>query len=100
MRPPIACGLEPTRIQERGELISQLERDALIDQEPITGGLRSRFRASHGVEERVRDLVHRESECCPFLHFELTRDAALIVDITGPPEAQPLIRRFFAGRTP
>jgi hypothetical protein len=99
-QPPIACALELTRMRDRVELIAELEADALIDQHPIPGGLRSRFRPASGVEERVRDLVEHESECCPFLHFEVTRDAALVLDITGPPDAQPLIRQFFATGQP
>ena len=94
---PTACTLEPEQMPGRLAFIEGLTADALIDQQPIAGGQRSRFRDTPDVEQRVRDLVAAESECCAFLRFELARDEhALLLDITGSPDAQPVIRRFFA----
>jgi hypothetical protein len=94
---PIACTLEAGQLGDRVELIATLTADALVSQQPIAGGVRSHFRAAVGLEQRLRDLIEAESRCCPFLHFALTRDiSAWILDITGPPDAQPVIRPFFA----
>jgi hypothetical protein len=42
-------------------------------------------------------LIAAESQCCPFLRFDLARDdATLHLDITGPDEAQPIIAELFA----
>jgi hypothetical protein len=98
--PAVACSLAPAQRGDRAALIGALTADALVDHEPIAGGVRWRFRASAGVEQRIRDLVHAESECCPFLRFDLKRDAALVLDITGPPDAQPVILKFFATASP
>ena len=94
---PIACTLEPGRMPGRLAFIEALVAYALVDQQPIAGGLRTRFRDTPDVELRVRDLVAAESDCCAFLRFELGRDDdALVLDITGSPDAQPVIRGFFA----
>ncbi len=38
--------------------------------------LRLRLRGGADLEERVRDLARRESECCSFFAFTVTPDAA------------------------
>jgi hypothetical protein len=35
-------------------------------------GIRFRFRAEPGLEDRVRDLAAREMACCAFFTFEIT----------------------------
>jgi hypothetical protein len=94
--PPIACTLAPDRMRGRLAFIDALTADALVDQQPIAGGVRSRFRDEPDVERRLRELVALESQCCAFLRFEIGRaEAAIVLDITGSPDAQPVIERFF-----
>jgi hypothetical protein len=97
---PIACTLTADRVPGRLALIDSLTTDALIDRRPIPGGVRSRFREAPGVERRVRELVELESRCCAFLRFAVARDErAIVLDITGSDDAQPVIEQFFAGAT-
>lgn len=94
--PPIACTLAADQLQERISLIDTLACDALLAREPIDGGLRARFRDEPGTEQRVRQLAAAESECCAFLRFDVHRDRhTLVLDITGPPEAQAAIKELF-----
>jgi hypothetical protein len=94
---PIACTLQPAEMRERAASIDGLLNDALLDQHEIDGGLRTSFRAGPDVERRLHDLVEAESRCCAFLSFEIGRDDdALWLDITGAPEARPVIDQFFA----
>jgi hypothetical protein len=89
---PIACTLPAAAVPDRLALIESL---APLDREPIPGGSRLRFRPD--AEPRVRELVALEAECCPFLTFAVTRDDdAVVVDVTGAPDAQPVIAQFFA----
>jgi hypothetical protein len=91
----IACTLSPDRVPGRLALIRGLTDDALLDQQPIPGGVRSRFRA--GAEREVRELVDLESHCCAFLDFQITRqEDAVVLDITGSSDARPVIEQFFA----
>jgi hypothetical protein len=94
---PMACTLSPDRMRDRAALIDGLARDALIAREEIAGGVRSRLRDAPGVERRARELVAAETECCAFLSFELERHGGeLWLDVTGAPEARPVIEEFFA----
>jgi hypothetical protein len=94
---PIACTLGPDQLEDRLAFIDRLISDALVGQDEIAGGVRSRFRDTPEVEARVRELVAAESSCCGFLSFAISRpDGELWLEITGAPEARPVIDGFFA----
>jgi len=96
MNQPTACALAPDKLRQRMGLIRALAADALLSQSPVPGGLRSRFRSDPGTQRRVRELVALEQRCCGFLRFEIAVEPdALVLEMTGPPEAQPVIERFF-----
>jgi predicted ester cyclase len=93
---PIACTLNPAEMRDRVKSIDALLTDALLDQREIDGGVRTTFRDTPDVEHRIRELVAAESRCCAFLSFVVGReDDALWLDITGAPEARPVIEQFF-----
>jgi hypothetical protein len=94
---PIACTLGPEDMTARQALIDALARDALLDRTPTEAGVRVRLRDDPAVERRTRELVAAEAHCCAFLTFALAHeDGALVLDISGPPEARPVIDLFFA----
>jgi hypothetical protein len=93
---PIACTLSPDQMRDRVGFIGALVADALIGQEDIESGVRSRFRDTPDVERRVRELVAAETNCCAFLSFDVRREhGELWLEITGAPEARPAIDQFF-----
>jgi MerR family copper efflux transcriptional regulator len=95
MDTPIACSLPPAAFRERRASIDQMVGDALRSRERIDGGLRATFSAE--AEPALRDLIAAEAECCPFLRMDLTRSGdAVVLDVTGPNEAQPLLAEMFA----
>ena len=94
---PIACTLTPEGMTARLELIDALAADGLLDRTATASGLQVRLRGTPEIEERTRELVAAESKCCAFLDFELGReDDALVLDISGPELARPVIDMFFA----
>jgi len=94
---PIACTLTPGGMTARLALIEALSADGLLDRAPTDGGLRVRLRDTPDIEQRTRELVAAESKCCAFLDFELRRaDGDLVLDISGPEDARPVIEMFFA----
>ena len=94
---PIACTLSPGGMTARLALIDALAADGLLDRTPTDAGVRVRLRDTPEIEQRTRDLVAAESQCCAFLDFALERDeTGLVLDIAGPDEAQPVIDLFFA----
>jgi hypothetical protein len=61
--------------------------------------VRVRLRDDSEIERRTRALVAAESACCPFLDFDLRREGGdLVLDISGPDDARPVIDLFFAPR--
>ena len=77
--------------------IGRVAREALRDREPIDGGARLSFDATADIRERLEALVAAETECCPFLAFNLyAADRRLVLEVTGAEEAAPIIAELFA----
>jgi hypothetical protein len=94
---PIACTLPPDGLSARLASFDALAAEGLLDRTPTDTGLRVRLRDTPEIEQRTRALVAAESRCCAFLAFTLGRDdSALVLDISGPPEARAVIDLFFA----
>jgi hypothetical protein len=94
---PIACTLSPDSMAARLALIGALAVDGLLDRRRTPRGLRVRLRDSPDIERRTRELVAAESACCAFLDFALSRDNGdLVLDISGPVAARPVIDMFFS----
>ena len=94
---PIACTLIPNGMTARLALIDALAADGLLDRTPTDAGLRVRLRDTPQIEQRTRELVAAESKCCEFLEFDLGReDGDLVLNISGPADARPVIEMFFA----
>jgi hypothetical protein len=57
---------------ERLAEYEQLFATGLVGRQRVGGGVRFRFRADPGLEERVRDLADREKACCGFFTFAVS----------------------------
>jgi hypothetical protein len=72
--PPIACDM--TRATDTGEerldTYRRLYADALVGRERTETGIRFRFAADPGIEQRVRDLAALEKDCCAFFDFTIS----------------------------
>ena len=94
---PIACTLSPDGLTARLALMEALAADGLLGRATTPAGMRVRLRDAPDIERRTRELVAAESRCCAFLNFELGRDnGELVLDISGPEDARPVIDMFFA----
>ena len=94
--PPIACTLTPAEYRRRADDIARLAHAALRDRRRIDGGVRLTFDAT--ARERLAALVAAEAECCPFLTLDLRAAAGgLVLDVTGPAAAAPVIEELFPG---
>jgi hypothetical protein len=93
----VACTLTPGEYKDRTTDLSDLAARALISRAPIDGGQRLTFIDIPAVERELRAAVAAEASCCSFLSMSLTRTCeALVLDITGPEQAQPVIAELFA----
>jgi hypothetical protein len=96
--PPIACTLSPGEHRERLSDLSALAARALRSRRPIAGGERLTFADDPATDRELRAAITAEAACCPFLRMELARRAGgLVLDVTGPDGAEPLIASLFAG---
>ena len=86
---------------DRLAFIDQQAEYGLIAREPTDAGLRVRLRDTEAVERRTRELIAAESSCCSFLTFSLDRiEGELVLGISGPNDARPVIDLFFAPGSP
>jgi hypothetical protein len=94
---PIACTLTAAQHRSRTTELAALAERALLAREPIPGGERLTFARTPGTERDVDAAIAAERSCCSFLRFAVDRrDGRLVVDVTGPPEAHPVIAALFA----
>jgi hypothetical protein len=97
MDQPIACTLAAADYAARTAEIADLARRALRSREPIPDGARLTFEAGAETERELRDVMAAEAQCCAFLRMDLRpADDALVLEITGPAEAEPIIAELFA----
>jgi len=93
---PIACTLSPAALKaRRNNVLNQLvNRAQEIQERP--DGCRLRFTPDTGILEEIARTIDAERECCRFLQFTLTVEAAngpITLDLSGPPGT----REFLAG---
>ena len=97
MDAPIACTLTPGQYRDRTAGLAALARDGLVTREPTQSGRRLTFARSDELERKLRAAIAAEAECCPFLTLALDhRHEHLVLDISGPEDARPVIAELFA----
>jgi hypothetical protein len=98
---PIACSLSPGQRLDREAEFRDLAITGLLARERTESGIRLRFEPSEETRARVLELVSKEKDCCPFFDFALEADAGeLLLDVSAPAEAQPVLDAFFESFSP
>jgi hypothetical protein len=93
---PIACTLTVPELSERRRRVAELADRSLMLREPLPEGVRLFFAADRATEREVRAVVAAEARCCSFLRLRLRRTGkALVLDVTGPQQARPIIDELF-----
>ena len=93
MDTPIACTLTPGQREAREPQLAALRR-ALRSRDATPGGLRLTF--DPVAEAELRAFTAAEAVCCPFLTLDLAAaDDAVVLDVSGPAEARPIIDELF-----
>jgi hypothetical protein len=97
MSQPIACTLRPREYAVRTTQLAELANGTLRSRTPLPGGERLAFAPGAQIERRLRHAIAAEAACCPFLRMELRSEpGVLVLDVTGPAEAMPVITALFA----
>jgi hypothetical protein len=97
---PIACSLSASELPERLAEMADLGRAALIDAERSGTHATLRFRHGDDTRERLAAIVAAEARCCAFLDMTLHDGDALVLTISGPADAGPVLDELvsaFAG---
>jgi hypothetical protein len=103
MEPPIACTLNDPEMRERRRTILDGFRSATLEVTSLPLGYAYHFAPTSAVLAQIVNLVDWERQCCPFLTFNITVAAGnqtICLEITGPPEAKPMIADFFGSLAP
>jgi MerR family transcriptional regulator, copper efflux regulator len=83
---PIACSLTAEQLPARREALAAFD---VVDAR-VTG--RVTVRRSAAAEAALAEFVQLENECCPFFDLRvITEPDVLILEVGGPPDAEPLI---------
>ena len=95
---PIACTLAPNKVDGRiGQWRALVDRATGV--QSVDSGARLSFNRSVELAP-IAELLAAEQDCCRFFTFRLTITATnVLVDITGPASAEPLIAVLIRGRT-
>ena len=97
MDTPIACTLVPTELRDRTAHLAALAEGALRTRERTDHGERLTFERSDAMERELDAVVAAEASCCSFLRLDVQRhEDRLVLAITGPEEARPVIAQLFA----
>jgi hypothetical protein len=96
---PIACSLTAGAVGTRESEWRALLSRALISRAPVPGGVRIELRALPGVRRELERLITAERKCCPLMTMsvEPADEAVLVLAVTAPELAAPIIEQVFAG---
>ena len=79
-----ACSLDDQELAARRREWRSLERAALIESRPRTGGFTARYRGDEATARALEALVAAERVCCPDIDWRVEResDDVLRLDVT------------------
>jgi hypothetical protein len=93
--PVRACSLSGSERIARASWLERL-RERSLGVVANGDGVSAAFAASDDAEAELRALAAAEARCCPFLTFEVTRQAdRLQLTVLGPPDGRPVIDAMF-----
>ncbi len=98
---PLACSLDPGRLEERLATIREVGAQSLTSHAVEGNRHILRFRGSRKARRQLEEIVAAESKCCSFLDLTLSEEPGdLVLSIAAPDDAQPLaeqLAKAFAG---
>jgi hypothetical protein len=97
---PVICTLAEAELQNRRSELLNSVRIARIRTTELPNGYAYEFPFASETMVMLARLITLEHQCCRFLTFRISLEAGdgpLILEITGPSEAKPVIADFFGG---
>jgi hypothetical protein len=91
---PIVCTLRPGELNARATQLLPGVVAAAKARHAIENGFRFEFQTDSDVLSSIVRMIDAERQCCQFLRFQLTIEAAggpVVLDVTGPPGSQEFL---------
>ena len=91
---PIVCTLQPGELNARFTQLLPGVVAAARARHTIENGFRFKFHPDSDVLASIVRMIDAERQCCQFLRFELTIEAAggpVVLEVTGPPGSQEFL---------
>jgi hypothetical protein len=91
---PIVCTLQPGELNARATQLLPGVAAAANARDAIENGFRFEFEPDGEVLASIVRMIDAERQCCQFLRFQLTVEAAggpVVLEVTGPPGAQEFL---------
>lgn len=92
-----SCNLDEQGADHRNVEFADVVERGLRDRKRTPGGIRLTFdRKTEGLEEDIRELVRRESQCCGFFSFDVVvGDGDIVLDVTAPAGKSPYLDALY-----
>jgi hypothetical protein len=97
---PVLCTLSETELRERRATVLDSMKAETIEAVAVPQGYAYKFSATPEILSKLAHVISLEHQCCRFLTFKMILEAAsdkVVLEITGPAEAVPVIADFFGG---
>ena len=94
----VACSLTTAELQQRRRTVLDVVRDAVEETIELKDGFAYRFPATSDLINQLATLVELERQCCPFLRFRTTVEAAdgpIWLELTGPQGTKEFLASLF-----
>ena len=91
---PIVCTLQPGELNARAAQLLPGVVASANARHAIENGFRFEFPPAGEVLASIARMIDAERQCCQFLRFQLTVEAAggpVVLDVTGPPGTQEFL---------
>lgn len=94
-----ACSLSNREFRDRRAMIRERILPYAVEKRVIPRGLQVTFAGGDEMRARLEEFITLEHQCCGFLSFDLSSamdGQALVLTVTGPNEAQNVLRTLAA----
>lgn len=96
-----SCGLDERGAARRNAEFAEVVEYGLRARQRIAGRVRLIFQRKNGLEEDIRELVRRESQCCGFFAFDVTvGEDDILVEVTAPPDKMAYLDALYRATDP
>lgn len=96
-----SCDLDDQGAARRNVEFADVVERGLRDRKRTSGSVRLTFDRKDGLEDDLRELVRRESECCAFFSFDVDVTGGVIfLEVAAPTEKDAYLEALYRATDP